>query len=288
MPVRKGVIPAAGLATRFLPVSKAVPKVLLPVVDRPVIQYAVEEMARAGISEICVVTSHGQGAIADYFSPAPELEAVLERSGKTELLQRVRAVEQLADLFFVQQPHAVGLGHAVGCARDFVGNEPFAVLLPDEMFDPADNFFAGMIEIFEEQDASVIAGMQVPHERICNYGAIEPEEPSADLLRIRSVIEKPTLEEAPSDLAIVGRYLLDPAVFDILSRLQPGSAGEIQLTDALDVLAHAGCLFGKRYEGRRWDVGNTYGWLRANHDLASDNPEYAGATGCRHVRSGGA
>src|SRR5437867_9380368 len=146
MPVRKGVIPAAGLGTRFLPASKAVPKVLLPVVDRPVIQYAVEEMARAGISQICIVMSHGQGAIADHFSPAPELEAVLEAAGKTDLLTEVRATEALADIFYVQQHRPLGLGHAVMCARDFVGDEPFAVVLPDELFDPADNFLAEMIE----------------------------------------------------------------------------------------------------------------------------------------------
>lgn len=279
MPVRKAVIPAAGLGTRFLPVSKAVPKVLLPVVDRPIIQYAVEELARAGVSEICVVISHGQGAIADYFSSAPELEASLERTGKTEMLAQLRALEELAEIFFVQQRHALGLGHAVGCARDFVGDEPFVVLLPDEMFDPADDFLAQMIAAFDGYGLSVIAGMQVAHERICNYGAIDAQDLSADPLLIRSVVEKPPIEEAPSDLAIVGRYLLEPEVFDILSKLKPGAVGEIQLTDALDVLAHAGRLLGKSYPGRRWDVGNIYGWLQANHDLAADDPRYAAAVG---------
>ena len=276
MPVRKGVIPAAGLGTRFLPASKAVPKVLLPVVDRPVIQYAVEEMARAGISQICIVMSHGQGAIADHFSPAPELEAVLEAAGKTELLAEVRAPEALADIFYVQQPRPLGLGHAVLCAQDFVGDEAFAVLLPDEMFDPSGNFLSELLEVFEDRRSSVIAGLEVAAEEISRYGAIEMEDPASDPLRILSLVEKPPLSEAPSNVAIVGRYVLEPRVFDILAKLQPGALGEIQLTDALDVLARGGRLLGKRYEGRRWDVGNKQGFLRANFDLAAERPDLAG------------
>jgi UTP--glucose-1-phosphate uridylyltransferase len=275
MPVRKGVIPAAGFGTRFLPVSKAVPKVLLPVVDRPVIQYAVEEMARAGIDQICIVLSHGQGAIADHFSPALELEGVLEAAGKTDLLALVRAPEELADIFYVTQHRPLGLGHAVWRARDFVGDEPFVVLLPDELFDPADNFLAEMIEIFDDREASVIAALEVPHEQISRYGAIDPEDPTADPVRIRSLVEKPPVDEAPSDLAVVGRYLLEPGVFDVLAKVKPGAIGEIQLTDALDVLAHEGGLYAKRYQGRRWDVGNQQGFLRANFDLAAENPDFA-------------
>jgi len=275
MPVRKGVIPAAGLGTRFLPASKAVPKVLLPVVDRPIIQYAVEEMARAGISQICIVMSHGHGAIADHFSPAPELEAVLEAAGKWELLAEVRAPEALADIFYVQQPRPLGLGHAVLCAQDFVGDEAFAVLLPDEMFDPSGNFLSGLLDVFEDRRSSVIAGLEVPVEDISCYGAIEMEDPTSDPLRILSLVEKPPPTEAPSNLAIVGRYVLEPRIFDVLAKLQPGALGEIQLTDALDVLAHEGRLLGRRYEGRRWDVGNKQGFLRANFDLAAERPDLA-------------
>src|SRR5712691_5058659 len=254
MPVRKGVIPAAGLGTRFLPASKAVPKVLLPVVDRPVIQYAVEEMARAGINQICIVLSHGQGAIADHFSPAPELEAMLERAGKDDLLAEVRATESLADIFYVTQHRPLGLGHAVFCARDFVGNEPFAVVLPDELFDPVDNFLGDMMETFECHGASVIAGMEVASEEISRYGAIDAEDLQAEPLRIRALVEKPPAHEAPSNVAIVGRYVLDPSVLDILAKVAPGALGEIQLTDALHLLAGEDRLLGRRYHGRRWDV----------------------------------
>ena len=275
MPIRKGVIPAAGLGTRFLPASKAVPKVLLPIVDRPVIQYAVEEMARAGITQICIVLSHGQGAISDHFAPAPELEAVLEKAGKTELLEEVRRTETLADIFYVQQHRPLGLGHAVLCAADFIDDEPFAVLLPDELFDPKDNFLGEMVETFEVEGASVVAGLEVPHEEICRYGAMEIEDLEAEPLRILSLVEKPPLDEAPSDIAIVGRYVLEPGVLALLAKLPPGALGEIQLTDALDILAREGRLLGKLYRGRRWDAGNKQGFLRANFDLAAERPDLA-------------
>ncbi len=275
MPVRKGVIPAAGLGTRFLPASKAVPKVLLPVVDRPLIQYAVEEMARAGISQICIVLSHGQGAISDHFAPAPELEAILEKTGKTELLAEVRNTENLADIFYVQQHRPLGLGHAVLCARDFVDDEAFAVVLPDEILDPNENFLGEMLEVFEEQGTSVLAGMEVPAEEISRYGAIGAEDLEAEPLRILSLVEKPPREEAPSNIAIIGRYVLDPSVMDHLAKLPPGALGEIQLTDALDILARQGRLLGMRYEGRRWDAGNKQGFLKANFELAAERPELA-------------
>ncbi|MCW3035774.1 MAG: UTP-glucose-phosphate uridylyltransferase [Actinobacteria bacterium] len=275
MPIRKGVIPAAGLGTRFLPASKAVPKVLLPIVDRPVIQYAVEEMARAGITQICIVLSHGQGAISDHFAPAPELEAVLEKAGKTELLEEVRRTETLADIFYVQQHRPLGLGHAVVCAADFIDDEPFAVLLPDELFDPKDNFLGEMVETFEVEGASVVAGLEVPHEEICRYGAMAIEDLEVEPLRILSLVEKPPLDEAPSDIAIVGRYVLEPAVLALLAKLPPGALGEIQLTDALDILAREGRLLGKLYRGRRWDAGNKQGFLRANFDLAAERPDLA-------------
>ncbi len=275
MPVRKGVIPAAGLGTRFLPASKAVPKVLLPVVDRPLIQYAVEEMARAGISQICIVLSHGQGAISDHFAPAPELEAILEKTGKTELLAEVRNTENLADIFYVQQHRPLGLGHAVLCARDFVDDEAFAVVLPDEILDPNENFLGQMLEVFEEQGTSVLAGMEVPAEEISRYGAIGAEDLEAEPLRILSLVEKPPREEAPSNIAIIGRYVLDPSVMDLLAKLPPGALGEIQLTDALDILARQGRLLGMRYEGRRWDAGNKQGFLQANFELAAERPELA-------------
>lgn len=275
MPIRKAVIPAAGFGTRFLPVSKAVPKVLLPVVDRPVIQYAVEELARAGIDRICIVVSHGQGAISDHFSPAPELEAALEAAGKTEALASVRKPTELADIYYITQHKPLGLGHAVMCARNFVANDPFAVILPDELFDPESRFISEMVEVFDEQHASVIAGMEVPHEHISRYGVIDAEDVAADPMKVRSLVEKPPVEEAPSDIAIVGRYVLDPEVMEILAKTQPGAIGEIQLTDALDVLARRGSLYAKRYDGRRWDVGNKQGFLKANFELAAERTDLA-------------
>jgi UTP--glucose-1-phosphate uridylyltransferase len=275
MSVRKGVIPAAGLGTRFLPASKAVPKVLLPVVDRPIIQYAVEEMARAGIEHVTIVISPGQVAIADHFSPSPELEAALELAGKLDLLAACRAPQELADISYVEQREPLGLGHAVWCARDQVGDQPFAVMLPDELFDPTDSFLSELAAIYDRHGASVIAGLAVPHEQICRYGAINPEDAGADPMRIRSLVEKPPVDEAPSDIAIVGRYVLDPRVFQILPTLQPGAVDEIQLTDALNVLAGEGRLYGKLYGGRRWDVGNPRGFLQATVDLAADREDLA-------------
>src|SRR5260370_13278120 len=185
MPIRKGVIPAAGLGTRFLPASKAVPKVLLPIVDRPIIQYAVEEMARAGITQICIVLSHGQGAIADHFAPAPELEAVLEKAGKTDLLEEVRRTENLADIFYVQQHRPLRLGHAVLCAADFIEDQPFPVVLPDEVFDPSVNFLGEMVETFEADGVSVVAGMAGPHEEISRCAAAATWALEAEPRRIR-------------------------------------------------------------------------------------------------------
>ena len=270
MPVRTGVIPAAGLGTRFLPASKAVPKVLLPVFDRPIIQYAVEEMARAGIEQITIVVSPGQTAIAEHFSPAPELEAMLEAAGKLDLLAASRAPQNLAEIRYVDQPHPLGLGHAVWCARDQVGDEPFAVVLPDELFDPAEDFLASLVCLFDEKGASAIAGLEVPHAEISRYGVIEPADPVADPVRITSLVEKPPADEAPSDIAIVGRYVLEPRVFGILSAVTPGAVGEIQLTDALQVLAKEGRLWAKRYRGRRWDVGTREGLLQANVDFGAE------------------
>jgi UTP--glucose-1-phosphate uridylyltransferase len=273
VPVRKGVIPAAGLGTRFLPASKAVPKVLLPIVDRPVIQYAVEELARAGVTDICIVISRGQDAICDHFSAAPELEAALEATGKTGLLEEMEALNDLARIHYVRQHRPLGLGHAVWTARDHVGDEPFVVVLPDEVFDPRGGFLEGLIQTFDEHETSVITVQEVPADEIGLYGAIDPEDPSEDPLRVRSIVEKPAPGSAPSNLACVGRYVLEPQVFDLLSKLDPGAIGEIQLTDGLDVLAKEGQLLAQRYAGRRWDVGNKRGYLQAVFTLASERED---------------
>ncbi|MGH2811359.1 MAG: UTP--glucose-1-phosphate uridylyltransferase [Actinomycetota bacterium] len=272
MAVRKAVVPAAGLGTRTLPASKAVPKELLPVVDKPVIQYTVEEIARARIREVCIVISRGKEAIADHFGPNSELESALEERGKVALLDEIRAIQRLAEISYAKQDEPLGLGHAVLCARDQVGEEPFAVALPDEIYDPGENLLGEMVASFEQDGTSVIAVTEVPHEEIGLYGSIDPEG-DGEFLRVRSVVEKPEPSEAPSNLAVIGRYVLEPRIFDVLEDLGPGTGGEIQLTDGLEVLAREGRLSARVYRGRRWDVGKKDSYLEAVVALAAERPD---------------
>lgn len=276
MPVRKAVIPAAGFGTRFLPASKAVPKVLLPVVDRPAIQYAVEELVRAGVNDICIVTSRGGDAVIDHFGATPDLELVLRRGGKHDFLDEVLALRELADIYAVRQHEALGLGHAVWTARNHVGGEPFVVVLPDELFDPRANFLGDMVAAFDEHGDSVLAVKEVPHEDIRHYGSIDPiADPDGpeDLVKVRSLVEKPDPDKAPSDLAAIGRYVLDPEIFEILEKVDPGAGGEIQLTDGLNVLAERRRLRAKIHRGRRWDVGSKAGYLQATVTLAAERED---------------
>lgn len=270
--IRKAVIPAAGLGTRFLPASKAVPKELIPVVDRPVIQYAVEELVKAGVTNICIVSSQGKEAVADHFSKNSKLEAALERAGKHDLLEEVRRLHGLAEIYSVRQNEPLGLGHAVWCARDHVGDEPCVVVLPDEIFDPRMNCLGEMAAIFEETGKSVIAVTPVPHEDIHLYGSIEGIDEGASTIAVSSLVEKPSPDKAPSDLAVIGRYVLVPEIFDILAKLESGKGGEIQLTDALNVLAERGQLLAYRYDGKRWDAGTKQGYLEATVALALEDP----------------
>lgn len=273
MKVRKAVIPAAGLGTRFLPASKAVPKNLIPVVDKPMIQFAVEELARAGITDVCFVVSKETSAVVDHFRTDEELERALEEAGKSDLLERVREIDRLPEVVSVYQEEPLGLGHAVGCARDWVGDEPFAVLLPDELYDPRRDLVGELISTFEARSASAIAVCEVPQETIDLYGSISSGDLTASPITVDGVVEKPSPEEAPSNLAITGRYVLVPEIFDIIDGLEPGAGGEIQLTDGLAELAGRGELFAVRYDGRRWDVGSKEGWLKAVVELALDDPD---------------
>ncbi|HLF69681.1 MAG TPA: UTP--glucose-1-phosphate uridylyltransferase [Actinomycetota bacterium] len=273
MPPRKAVIPAAGLGTRFLPASKAVPKELITLVDRPVIQYAVEELARAGITNICIVNSHGKEAVADHFTTAPRLEAALIKAAKDELLRDLKRISNLAEVYSVRQNEPLGLGHAVWVAREHIGEEPFVVSLPDEIFDPRDNFLSEMISGFDETGCSIVAVHEVSHEEIQLYGAIDPVDADAEIIEVRGVVEKPHPSVAPSHLALSGRYVLGPEVFDIIEKLEKGAGGEIQLADALGVLAERGTLRAMRYRGRRWDVGKKEGYLEAFVELAAEHPE---------------
>jgi UTP--glucose-1-phosphate uridylyltransferase len=273
MPVRKAVIPAAGRGTRFLPASKAVPKVLLPLVDRPIIQYAVEELARAGITDVCVVTALGDDAVVEHFTRSPELEAALAGPDKQDLLAQVREIYSLADIYYIRQHDPLGLGHAVWVAREHVDDEPFVVVLPDEIVEPGAPFLAEMVADFEENGRSVVAVLEVPGDDIQLYGAIETGDPPDGLMRVTSVVEKPDPATAPSNLALIGRYVLEPEVFDVLAKLQPGAGGEIQLADALGVLAGRGKLLAKRLTARRWDVGNKAGYLQAVVALAAERDD---------------
>ncbi len=270
--VKKAVIPAAGLGTRILPATKAVPKELLAVVDRPMIQWIVEEAAAAGIEEVVIVTSREKTALRDHFAPAPELEEALAAKGKDDLLRAVKAPQELARVTFVTQDEPLGLGHAVWCARDAVGTEPFAVMLPDELFG-GPMLLDALIAAHGEFDASVIAVMEMPPDEIGNYGVVDPEPIRDDLVRMKDFIEKPSPDEAPSDLGSIGRYVLTPDVVAELGRTKPGAGGEIQLTDAIAAVARSGAGYAHIHRGPRHDAGRPLGYLKALVSLGVQHPE---------------
>jgi UTP--glucose-1-phosphate uridylyltransferase len=277
MPVTKAVIPAAGLGTRFLPATKAIPKELLPVVDKPALEYIVEEAARAGLTDVLIITGRGKGAIEDHFDSAPEVEAALEKKGDLERLARVRASANLARFHFVRQGVAAGLGHAVLVAAEHVGNEPFLVLLGDDVVDERDPLLEQMLAERDKHGGSVIALMEVPPEMVSMYGVatVEPAQASGkyDLVRVRDLVEKPPLEEAPSNLAIIGRYLLSPTIFQILRETKPGRGGEIQLTDAIKTLAGREPVHGVVFSGRRYDTGDRVDYVKAVVRLACERED---------------
>ncbi|HEY8543649.1 MAG TPA: UTP--glucose-1-phosphate uridylyltransferase GalU [Acidimicrobiales bacterium] len=277
--VRKAVIPAAGLGTRFLPATKAQPKEMLPVVDRPAIQYVVEEAVKAGIDDILIITGRGKRSLEDHFDRSIELEVSLEASGKTDLLAEIRGLAELADIHYVRQGEALGLGHAVSVARKHVGDEPFAVLLGDDIMDERSTVLQEMIAAFERRQSSVIAIKRFPREEVRFYGCIEAEEEPDGLMNVRSIVEKPTPEEAPSELAVMGRYVFTPQIFDAIERTEPGGGGEIQLTDAIGVLLAEQPVFGYVFEHGRFDIGKKIDYLRATVELALDRedlgPEFA-------------
>jgi UTP--glucose-1-phosphate uridylyltransferase len=284
--VRKAVFPAAGLGTRFLPATKAQPKEMLPLVDKPLIQYGVEEAIHSGIQNIIIVTGRGKTAIEDHFDVAFELEHALEAKGKKELLKIVRDVSDMIDVSYVRQKEALGLGHAVLRAKELVGNEPFAVVLSDDVIDSETPAIRQLLDVYEFYGASVVALMEVPGDAISAYGAVDAEPVSHNsgkdrLFRIRNMVEKPKPSEAPSNLAIIGRYVLTPEVFESIEAIEPGSGGEIQLTDALKHLLRNRPIYGYRFEGTRYDAGDKLGFLKATvefalhrHDLGAPFREY--------------
>ncbi len=272
--IRKAVIPAAGLGTRFLPVTKAVPKEFLPLFDKPLIQYAVEEAVSSGIEEIILVTSEGKESLERYFQPHPKLERSLEGKVAPDLLEQVTRLGKLARVSCVRQEQPLGLGHAVLTARDQVGDEPFAVILPDDVVFHSTPALAQMLEVYHRRQGGVIAVEEVPPERVSSYGVIDPEFLSDSESRIRGLVEKPPPEEAPSNLAIVGRYILPAAIFEALERTAPGAKGEIQLTDGLALLLESHPLFAFTLKGERHDGGTPIGLLKASLARARSLPEF--------------
>jgi UTP--glucose-1-phosphate uridylyltransferase len=281
MRVRKAVFPAAGWGTRFLPATKAQPKEMLPLVDKPVIQYAVEEAVAAGIDQIIIVTSSQKRAIEDHFDIDFELEHLLEERGDVEMLRRIRHISDLAQIAYVRQKEQLGLGHAVLVAKELVGHEPFAVILSDDVVVGERPCIGQLIAAYHQTHSSVVAVAQVPHEEVSRYGVIGIDQeggPMDDdrLHRIDRMVEKPRPEDAPSDLAVIGRYVLTPKIFDKLEQTQRGAGGEIQLTDAIEALIEDQHVYGYEFEGDRYDAGTTMGWLKASVELALQRTDLEG------------
>lgn len=272
--VRKAVIPAAGLGTRFLPATKAQPKEMLPLLDKPAIQYVVEEAVHAGLTDILIITGRGKRPIEDHFDRSIELEHFLESKGKFEELKQVREITDMASIHYIRQRDPLGLGHAVSVAEDHVGGEPFAVLLGDDIIAESNPLLSEMLRVHERYGRSVLAAMEVSREEISLYGCIEPEFVEDDrLARVLSVVEKPEPENAPSNLAAIGRYVLTPEIFDALRNLEPGVGGEIQLTDAINALAQQQAVYAHMFEGGRFDVGNKLDYMKAMIELAIDRED---------------
>lgn len=275
--VRKAVFPAGGLGTRFLPATKVIPKEMLALVDKPIIQYGVEEAIASGIEHIIIVTGRGKSAMEDHFDLSFELDATLERRGKHELLQVSRSVAHMARISYVRQKEPLGLGHAVLCAKDLVGDEPFAVILPDDVIDADPPCLKQMIDVFAERRGSVLATMTIDGPAISAYGVLagSPDPDNPRIYNCTGMVEKPKLADAPSNQAIIGRYVLTPRVFALLEQTKPGAGGEIQLTDGIKALLKEEKVFGYTFEGERFDAGDKFGMLQATVEYALKRPEFA-------------
>ncbi|QBD80591.1 UTP--glucose-1-phosphate uridylyltransferase GalU [Ktedonosporobacter rubrisoli] len=275
MRIRKAVLPVAGLGTRVLPASKVIPKEMLPLVDKPALEYIIEEAVAAGIEEIIFVTSRSKRSIEDHFDAFPELEQILERKGKQKELEDLRRVQNMATYTAVRQAEPLGLGHAIYCARDLVGDEPFVVILGDDLVDPSTPCLPRMMELYEQHKSSVLCLVPLPPETIPAYGIVSVEELGKDVLKVTHLVEKPPLEEAPSNLGVAGHYILTPDIFDLLAHTPPGRGGEIQITDALEMQARAGHCYGFRFTGTRYDTGNPLGLLTTSIAYALKRPDIA-------------
>jgi UTP--glucose-1-phosphate uridylyltransferase len=273
--ITKAILPAGGLGTRFLPATKASPKEMLPIVDKPMIQYAVEEAQACGIEEFIIITGKNKRAIEDHFDTAFKLEESLKRSGKKGLLEEINRLNHL-NFAYIRQREALGLGHAISCAKPFVKDEPFAVLLSDDIIDPGDPLLRDMIDLHKEFDSPILALQRVPRSEVNKYGIVDGVKVREGVFRINNLVEKPSVSSAPSDMAIIGRYILTSDVFDTLDGVRPGKGGEIQLTDALFDLLKRRQIYGYLFSGTRYDAGDKVGYLKATVDLALKNPQVSG------------
>jgi UTP--glucose-1-phosphate uridylyltransferase len=273
MSINKAIITAAGWGTRFLPVTKSQPKEMLPLVNKPIIQYSLEEAIACGMDLVVIVTALGKRSIEDHFDRSFELEQVLEQKGETKQAEEIRRLSNLIDITYVRQKEQLGLGHALLSARKIIGNEPFILILPDDIFEQQELVLKNMMEIYQQYRGSVIAVQQVTESEISRYGIIDPEEKSERIYQVKDLVEKPPPAEAPSNLAIMGRYILVPEIFDILADTLPGKNGEIQLTDGLRQLIHSSSIYAYEFEGERHDAGTPFGWLQTNIALALKDPD---------------
>ena len=273
MKITKAVIPAAGLGTRFLPATKAQPKEMLPIVDKPTIQYIVEEAVKSGITDILIITGRSKRAIEDHFDRSIELEIELESKNKYEMLESVRAISEMVNIQYVRQKMPKGLGHAILCAKSFVGNEPFAVLLGDDIVDSNKPCLKQLIDEYSEKGATVLGVQKIEKNNVNKYGIVDGTEIESGVHKVNTLVEKPKVEESPSNVAILGRYIISPSIFEILENTKPGAGGEIQLTDALKELAKIEDMIAYEFEGKRYDVGDKLGFLQATVEFALKNDE---------------
>lgn len=273
MRVKKAIIPAAGLGTRFLPATKAQPKEMLPIVDKPTIQYIIEEAIASGIEEILIITGRNKKCIEDHFDKSVELEMELEKSGKDELLELVRDISDMVDIHYIRQKEPKGLGHAIHCAKTFVGNEPFAVLLGDDVVDSKKPCLKQLMDCFDEYKTSILGVQTVPEEDVSKYGIVDGLHIEDRVYKVKDLVEKPKQEEAPTNVAILGRYIITPQIFEILENTAPGKGGEIQLTDALKTLISQEAMYAYDFEGRRYDVGDKFGFLKATIEFGLKKEE---------------
>ena len=272
--VTKAVFPVAGMGTRFLPATKSIPKEIMTLVDRPLIQYAIDEARSAGIKDFIFVTSRGKSALEDYFDYSPELEAALKRAGKTELLEIIKSTNMDSGaIAYVRQNRALGLGHAVWCARKLVGDEPFAVLLPDDVIAAEKPCLLHMVEAYAETGGNMVAAMEVSPQRISSYGVLDIDQDNGNVVRAKGMVEKPKFADAPSNLAVIGRYILSPKIMTNLNKMKQGAGGEIQLTDAIAEEAASGQVFGFRFRGQRYDCGSKAGFLQATVAFGLSRPD---------------